>query len=61
MAALSSTDADDPSEEKILDVWICKMPEEAKALRVRDQDTGGRMMGDAPRAGREIARPVIAA
>ena len=46
MAALFSTDADDPSEEKILDVWICKMRKKLKPYGSRDQDTGGRMLGD---------------
>jgi hypothetical protein len=34
MAALFSTDANDPSEEKILNVWICKMRKKLKPYGV---------------------------
>jgi two-component system, cell cycle response regulator CtrA len=60
MAALFSTDADDPSEEKILDVWICKMRKKLKLYGIEIKTQGGECW-EMPEAGREIARGLIAA
>ena len=60
MAALFSTDADDPSEEKILDVWICKMRKKLKPYGIEIKTQGGECW-EMPEAGREIARALIAA
>jgi hypothetical protein len=48
MVALFSTDADDPPDEKILDVWICKMRKKLKSYGIEIKTHGGEL-GDAAR------------
>ena len=41
MVALFSTDADDPPDEKILDVWICRMRKKLKPYGIEIKTHGG--------------------
>ena len=60
MAALFSTDADDPPEEKILDVWICKMRKKLKPYGIEIKTHWGECW-EMPEASKEIARGLMAA
>ena len=60
MTALFSEDADDPPEEKILDVWICKMRKKLKPFGIEIKTHWGECW-EMPEASKEIARGLMAA
>jgi DNA-binding response OmpR family regulator len=60
MNALSSEDADDPPEEKILDVWICKMRKKLKPHGIEIKTHWGECW-EIPEASKARARALMAA
>jgi DNA-binding response OmpR family regulator len=60
MNALFSTDADDPPEEKILDVWICKMRKKLKPFGIEIKTHWGECW-EMPEASKVNARELMAA
>jgi hypothetical protein len=59
MTALFSTDADEPPDEKILDVWICKMRKKLKPFGIEIKTHWGECW-EMPEASKEIARQLMA-
>ena len=60
MTALFSEDADDPPEEKILDVWICKMRKKLKPHGIEIKTHWGECW-EIPESSKARARELMAA